>query len=47
MSSGKAWETPRNLAIVVATVAVLCTALGYKLGTQPQIIRVQVYALPP
>lgn len=47
MSSGKAWETPRNLAIAVAIVAVLCTALGYKLGSQPQIIQVQVHALPP
>ena len=37
------WETPRNLAIVVATVAALCTALGYKLGSQPpQVIQVQL-----
>ena len=35
------WETPRNLAILVATVAALCTALGYKLGSQPQVIQVQ------
>ncbi len=36
------WETPRNLAVLVATVAALSTALGYKLGSQPQVIQVQL-----
>lgn len=30
------WETPRNLAILVATVAAVAGALGYKFGQAPQ-----------
>ena len=42
------WETPRNLAIPVATVAALCTALGCKLGSQPpQVIQVQLLSPLP
>jgi type II secretory pathway component PulM len=29
------WETPRNLAILVGTVAAIAGVLGYKLGSQP------------
>jgi len=47
LSSGKAWETPRNLAIVIAMVAAVAGWAGYKLGSQPpQVIQVQVHALP-
>ncbi len=29
------WETPRNIAILVATVAALAGALGFKFGQMP------------
>lgn len=51
MNSGKAWETPRNIAIVVGTAVAIAGAVagwaGHKLGSQPQVIQVQVHALPP
>jgi anti-sigma-K factor RskA len=30
------WETPRNIAILPATVAAVAGALGYKFGQSPQ-----------
>ena len=30
------WETPRNLAILVGTVAAVAGVLGYKFGQMPQ-----------
>jgi hypothetical protein len=42
------WETPRNIAILVATVGtvigVLAGVLGYKLGSQPSTIIVHLDA---
>jgi hypothetical protein len=38
------WETPRNIAVLVATVAALAGVLGFKLGQnapQPQIVVLQ------
>ena len=29
------WETPRNIAILVATVAAIAGALGFKIGSIP------------
>ena len=29
------WETPRNLAIIIAAVAAIAGVIGFKLGTQP------------
>ena len=41
------WETPRNIAILLATVGALCTALGFKLGqSQPPPVIVQVQPAP-
>lgn len=48
------WETPRNLALIIAAVAAIAGVIGFKLGTQPpQAIVVQfqqplaVKVLPP
>jgi hypothetical protein len=47
------WETPRNIAVLVATVAALAGVLGFKLGQnapQPQIVVLQpgtTQAAPP
>jgi len=43
------WETPRNIAVLVATVAALAGVLGFKLGQnapQPQIVVLQPGAPP-
>jgi hypothetical protein len=41
------WETPRNIAILLATVATLAGLFGYKLGsTAPQPIILQVAPAP-
>lgn len=29
------WETPKAVAIIVATTAAIFTAVGYKIGSQP------------
>jgi hypothetical protein len=34
------WETPRNLALIIATVAAVAGFIGLKLGNQPQQITV-------
>ncbi len=30
------WESPRNIAILAATIAAIAGTLGFKLGQQPQ-----------
>ena len=50
MNSGKAWETPRNIAILAGTVAAIAGAIaggvGYKIGSQPPPV-IQVQLLSP
>lgn len=29
------WETPRNLALIIAAVAAIAGVIGFKLGNQP------------
>jgi hypothetical protein len=29
------WETPRNLALIIAAVAAIAGVIGFKLGSQP------------
>jgi len=41
------WETPRNIAIIVATAVAVAGWAGYKLGSQPQVIQVQLLSLLP
>jgi hypothetical protein len=35
------WETPRNLALILAAVAAIAGIVGFKLASQPQQIVVQ------
>jgi hypothetical protein len=44
------WETPRNIAILLGSVAAVCSLvsgyLGYKAGSEPQRIIVQYLPAP-
>ncbi len=41
------WETPRNIALLMAAVAAVAGALGYKFGSQPSPPPVIINNLPP
>jgi hypothetical protein len=38
------WETPRNLALLLAATAAIAGAVGFKIGQSPQPIIIQVPA---
>ena len=42
------WETPRNLALIIAAVAAIAGLVGFKLGNQPpRAIVVQFQGVKP
>ena len=41
------WETPRNIAILLAAVAAIAGAVGFQIGQSPQLITITIQNAAP